>query len=55
MGGDDGVLLPKTLDEAEQQLAQVGTVPKERVADKSYHSNETMTGGAGSWVAALYE
>ena len=33
-----------TLDEAERQLAGVGVEAQEVVADKGYHSNQTMTG-----------
>ena len=47
MDGGDTASLPKTLDEAERQLAEVGLVPEEVVADKGYHSNETMTGVRG--------
>ena len=47
MDGGDTASLPKTLDEAERPLAEVGLVPEEVVADKGYHSNETMTGVRG--------
>ena len=40
--GGDTASLPNTLDEAERQLA--GTEVEEVVADKGYHSNETMKG-----------
>ena len=42
--GGDTASLPVTLDEAKRQLADVGTEAKEVVADKGYHSNNTMTG-----------
>ena len=44
MDGGDTASLPVTLDEAERQLAEVGVEPREVVADKGYHSNQTMTG-----------
>ena len=44
MDGGDTASLPVTLDEAKRQLADVGTEAKEVVADKGYHSNNTMTG-----------
>ena len=44
MDGGDVASLPNTLDEAERQLAEVGTEPHEVVADKGYHANKTMTG-----------
>ena len=44
MDGGDTASLPGTLDEAERQLAEVEAKPREVVADKGYHSNETMTG-----------
>ncbi len=43
MDGGDTASLPVTLDEAERQLAEVGVEPREVVADKGYHSNQTMT------------
>ena len=44
MDGGDTASLPVTLDEAERRLAEAGAEAKEVVADKGYHSNETMTG-----------
>ena len=44
MDGGDTASLPVTLDEAERRLAEVGAEAKEVVADKGYHSNQTMTG-----------
>ena len=43
MDGGDTASLPKTLDEAERQLAKVGVESQEVVGDKGYHSNKTMT------------
>ena len=42
MKGGDTASLPKTLDEAAKQLDEVELAPEEVVADKGYHSNETM-------------
>ena len=44
MEGETTASLPVTLDEAERQLAKVEVEPREVVADKGYHSNQTMTG-----------
>ena len=44
MDGGDTASLAVTLDEAERRLAEVGAEAKEVVADKGYHSNQTMTG-----------
>ncbi len=44
MDGGDVASLPVTLDEAERQLEVVQVEPEEVVADKGYHSNQTMTG-----------
>ena len=42
MDGGDTASRPETLDEAERQLAEVGVEAQEVVADKGYHSNQTM-------------
>ena len=44
MDGGDTASLPRTLDEAQRQLAEMEVEPREVVADKGYHSNQTMTG-----------
>ena len=44
MEGGDTASLPNTLDEAQRQLAEIEVEPREVVADKGYHSNQTMTG-----------
>ena len=44
MEGGDTASLPNTLDEAQRQLAEIEVAPREVVADKGYHSNQTMTG-----------
>lgn len=41
--GGDVASLSETLDEAEQQLAGLGSQAAEVVCDKGYHSNKTMT------------
>lgn len=43
MDGGETLSLTKTLDEANRQLAKVELAAKEIVANKSNHSNKTMT------------
>ena len=45
--GGDTASLPVTLDAAEEHLSAVDVKPQEVVADKGYHSNQTMKEVAG--------